>query len=749
MPPRSKPAQRGALLFALALSLAQASCGGPATITNNHPKTSAEGPIKPVDVNDDDFAKSLAEVLRDGSRSPERLGLLAGVVRRQLAHADKRFVLGDAERATSSVIGALYLLRVNEGQGAMIDEAGARALDGAIKHLSGRGDEGRVLALMEMRAAALGKGQTNAELADHRTNLEQWLRDTHAGTQGQKLGAEARYLVARAMVDPSEETLTKAADSVEAWVARGIEINRIFRATGKRPERAEGMEAARSIETGAMTLAALYARHGDASSALARIEATELRLVTEPALRRALSAAADDGDARAWQMLAVLFAREGSPTEGDEEEREERVSPMLVDAGFWGSVIEAYRKDPTNFETAVMVAQSLTKYGLSEGAPVILANAVTTNSNPHLLSVALRIVFEAMASDAEAGDADGVHRTFRAAGPLLALADRPEMLAMSLEPKPSRLRLLMASVETRTGDLPAARPLYVAAAKADPSVSAWVEVARADRQAGDRDSALANLRLALSAPDARSSLADVAEANLVAFEVYRDGNRLDEARSSLEAALAAALDARKQRGDAGTRARAEAVLGRVLDAFGDAKSARRAHDRALSIASSDRQALGSTVLSLVSRALVRRDLELARLALHEGLEADIGQEERIYGGLWLLLLEREMRLATSEDTTRALMISGDRDAWVVKLATWASGKMSDEALFSAAQSASQKVEAEFYTAMSKRASGDAGATSRLKGVAESPVLDLVEIQMARDLIAPPFRADVPKGVVLP
>ena len=50
-------------------------------------------------------------------------------------------------------MGGLYLLRIGEGRGEMIDDAGARALAGAIDRVSPRGDEGRAQVLMKMRAA--------------------------------------------------------------------------------------------------------------------------------------------------------------------------------------------------------------------------------------------------------------------------------------------------------------------------------------------------------------------------------------------------------------------------------------------------------------------------------------------------------------------------------------------------------------------------------------------------------------------
>lgn len=743
MPSRISPYARAASRTLLALSLVSLGCGGPSTPTKRPILASGEAAVRPVDVGDDDFSASLVRVLRDGSRSSERLGLLTGVVRRQLAHAQKRFVLGHAEEGTSSVLGALYLLRAGEGQASMIDDQGGRAIDGAIRFLGSRGDEGRTHALMRMRAATLDeKAPGRAQLDEHLANLERWLSETHSGTAGERLGAEARYLVARSMVDASEDTVDAAAEAIAAWVGRGIEIDRAFRTLGRRPTRAEGMEAARSIETGAMMLAALYIRHGDAAKALSRLEGSDMRLVMDGQLRRALIVAAEDGDVRGWEMLAATFAHAGAPSD-DEDGGSERLHPDLVEAAIWGSLLEAYRKDPTNMRIAAFLSERLVRLGMPEGAPAVLSGALGAAPNSGFVGEACSIVLEAMSVDADVGDYDAVRRTFRGAAPILAAADRPEIAQAGVEMVSGRVRHFMAVIEARSGNLVAARPLFLAAAKGNPSVAAWVRLARVDRQLSDSAAAFESIRQARTAPDARFSLADVCEANLMAFELHRDAGQEAEAKTALQEALSVAIAMQKQRGDAGTRARAETLLGRVYDAYGDTKAARQAHDRALSASAADRDVLGATVLQTVARALVRRDLDGGRAALKVGLEAEINQEDRIYAGLWLQLLQRQTRAPADDMITRALAITGDRDSWVVKLATWAMGKMTDDALIAAAQNTAQKVEAEFYTAMSRRVGGDPASDAVLRRVANSPVIDLIEVQLAKDLLAPPFRTPLP------
>jgi tetratricopeptide (TPR) repeat protein len=380
---------------------------------------------------------------------------------------------------------------------------------------------------------------------------------------------------------------------------------------------------------------------------------------------------------------------------------------------------------------------------MAEGAAGVLSGALGSAPSAAFVGEACSILLEGMSLDADAGDDAAVRRTFRAAAPILAAADRPEIARAGVEMISARVRHFMATIEARSGNLTAARPLFLAVARANPSVAAWVRLGRVDRQLGDSAASLEDIRQAVGTQDARVALADVCEANLMAFEIHRDAGQQPEARTALQEALAIAIALQKQRGDVGSRARAETLLGRVYDAYGESKLAKRANERALTVSLTDRDVMGATVLQTVARALVRSDFESGRAALKQGLDADINQEDRIYAGLWLQLLQRQTHAPVDETIARALTISGDRDSWVVKLATWAMGKMTDDALIAAAQNNSQKVEAEFYTAMSRRVGGDPASDALLRRVANSPVIDLIEVQLAKDLLAPLLRIELP------
>ncbi|WP_437285246.1 hypothetical protein [Sorangium sp. So ce406] len=732
-------------LAALTLALSPIACAASGSPGAKGPP-GAEGRAAAVEVRDADFSGSLYTIVRDGKPSPQRTGLLIGVVRRQLAHAAARFHAGQQERGVESVLGALYLVRPGEGRAEMIDAVGERALSAAIERLSPRGDEGRVRALMELRAAALPSGsRARAEVDEHLAALERWMKDTRTGGPLEQLGMEQRASVARALLDSRPESVQRAAAATAAWIDRAIEFNIEYRQGGQRPEREEAVEAARALESGGASMAALFLRYGDAKGAIEQIDRTSARRVIPPGLYERLKAAATGDDAASWQALAGAFAHHDT----QERDAETGISQDLLDGAIWGTALEAYRRDPLSYDSATLLSQVMIRLGMSEATPLVVASALGDRPSPGALGSALGLVLSALSVEASSDDFEAARRTYNAAAPLLVLGDRAARGGAALDPSSARVRSLMASLELRAGNLAAALPLFRAATAAEPTVNGLTVLAMAERQAGEPQAALEDVRRALGAPDARTSPLEVIQAHLLAFELHRDAGTQDRAKESLDAALTAALDARQRARDPGAKARVERLLGRILDGYGDEKGAVRAFERAFALVAAEPPQLGATMLDAVGRALVRRDLPAARRALKRGLDENVGEEDLVYGGLWVLLLERTLGVATDGTAGRALEGSVGRASWTGKLASWANGRISDADLGKLAQSAAQRVEAQFYTAMARKAAGDASADERLRAVSKSPVIDLLEVHLAREMLAPELRLDVPRNASLP
>ncbi|RLB47468.1 MAG: hypothetical protein DRI90_26320 [Deltaproteobacteria bacterium] len=223
----------------------------------------------------------------------------------------------------------------------------------------------------------------------------------------------------------------------------------------------------------------------------------------------------------------------------------------------------------------------------------------------------------------------------------------------------------------------------------------------------------------------------------------------DEAADALERTLAIVLQVRKRGTSPTARLRAERLLARVLDGYGDRASASRAHERALEIATSHRQMLGPMVRRAVGRALTYKDITAARAALQKGIKGKIETEDLVHGALCLMLLERELGEAPDGKVDRILLDAVDGDEWTSQLARWARGMLNDEQLRATASKYSERIEAEFYISMRAQGSGQAAATEGLKRVAATPLIDLVEVRIARDRLAPKLQTKIPAKYRLP
>ena len=146
-----------------------------------------------------------------------------------------------------------------------------------------------------------------------------------------------------------------------------------------------------------------------------------------------------------------------------------------------------------------------------------------------------------------------------------------------LDPSPANVRFVMASVESRSGELAAARALLEKGLSQSPNATAYALLASVLRQAGDSSGALTAIAKADAAPDAANSPAERADAHLLGFEIQRAAGAVEPAKGELGAALRATLDARRAAQGAAARARAERLLARVAYHYGDKEARGPSH----------------------------------------------------------------------------------------------------------------------------------------------------------------------------
>jgi len=699
-------------------------------------------------VGDEAFAQAAYRVLVNGAASADRSGLLVGVVRRQLQRAKARFDAGQREAGLKALTGAFYLMRAGEFQDAALDDAEGALASGAAE-VARLGQEGYAFTLYGMLRDKLPNGPERKEVEAHLEAMARFSQATHGAGPMRSAGAELRSATQRSLIEARKAALDSAGQRAVQWLKRALESNAADAPMNSNTDRDEAFEAYRALRGGGYTLIALYLRHGDARGVLTVADRAELGRIIAPELRDRLVRAADENDPDAWADLCHFFdsASHAADAEG-------LLDHTLMEAATWGAAVQLFRAEPSSMRGAVPLATQLMNYGMAEVAPLVLAPAVGKEGSPDNVSFALGIVGKALVAEDALDQLPSARRTFDNAQPILQLAENKANMG-KVSPSSARLRYVMGALETRHGELARALPLVQSAARAEPSLESLMTLSAIERQR-DQSAALFTLGQAVELAKAVNDPLAETDALNMKFEVYRDHGDAEHAAKTLDAALSRAVDAQRTARSGGPSlaglARSERLLARILEHYDDPLAWRRATERAYEASSSDPSQLTATVLDSARRALTHADLRAARRAAQRAVAANLAGEDLVYVALWLQLVEKKLNVPSDGTVEEAYAGVEENSAWPARLRAWARGKLSDQELANAAHSASEKTEATFYTAMLKRQTG--GDSSKdLERVAQSPAIDLVEVTIARDLLAmrnkPAADYKLPPSVKLP
>ncbi len=303
-----------------------------------------------------------------------------------------------------------------------------------------------------------------------------------------------------------------------------------------------------------------------------------------------------------------------------------------------------------------------------------------------------------------------------------------------IQPRVAQVRALMGNIEMREGKLVEARALLAESLKEEKSGSVLLELARIDRHDKRTQDALTELRDALASEEASNDVALRGEILLETSDLSRQQGDARGARTPLTEAVKELWKARNVP-DPDDRARVERTLSRVFDRFGAAQPAERALERAFDAAPRNKQQAAITVGQFVARAFVSGDLTAARDGLQRGLAADLDDDDLVYYALWVRLLERQRKVPTNGVADRVFARARDDAGWIGRLANFGAGLAKPDALVASAKTPAEKTEALFYSAMDRRAAGDAqGANSGLQKVLDAGGIDLMEVAIARDIL---------------
>ncbi len=712
-----------------------------------HPKNagSAAGPIAPVSVDEHSFGDATYKLLLSGESSAERAGLLIGVTQHQLRRAEQRFASGNAAAGLSAVSGAFLLGRAGELRGEMLAK-GEKALDAAATEVARVGNDGRALALYSMLLPRLPEGSWRADVQAHLAAIDKFRQDTRGPGAVSTASASARVAISRALLDTGPQAMENAKKATVAWLRQALSTNIGEAPIRSSQERDEAFEAYRALRAGGYTVAALYLRQRDPRGALSLLDSSGLEKLMAPELRERLERAGDEGDADAWADLYHFFQSARSSADG-------LLDAELVDAAAFGAAEGLFRAEPSSLRGSLPLASELSSHGMAEVAPLVLAPALNERPEPDGLSTALGFVMRAVNDEEDAGGLGAARATFENAGPLLELASTPALRGR-LRPTPARLRFAMAATEIRHGELERARPLLLKSLSEEPSSEAYLLLVAIERQRGKLTEALGWADKAVEAARASQDILTESDAQVTRFELFREKRDATEASRALEAALTRALAAQRQSRGGAAQARAERLLARVLEYYGDQRAVRRATERAFEAAGSDPRLLSATVMDAARRGLTLSDLSVARGAVQRALSAGMSGDDLVYPALWLQLLERRLRVPTSGAVEDAYSALDDSSGWPARLRAWATGRLTDAELLAAAKDRPQRTEAVFYAAMARHSQGNPDAAKAgLEQVARSEAIDLVEVSIARDVLAAYDKTQkdfkLPANVVVP
>jgi tetratricopeptide (TPR) repeat protein len=704
-----------------------------------------------AEVNDDGFAVAVHDLLLTERGTTERAVRLGAVEGRQMARAEARFRMRATERGLAAVSGGLYLVHVGEVSQRMLGPRGMDALKDAVHEVATRGDEGRSRAFYDLLLPLVSE-RDRPDMAGHVAALDVWTRDAvAAGGPVAGAGALERVAVHRRLLEPSAAALADATKATADWIQRAVALRDRFRKTRMQPPRDEGAEAWRALETGPLVLTSLYLRDGDAAAAVAALDRAQARELLEserPQFAAALEAAAQEPSIdRCIDLLTQLRPLTGRE-QGSRDEQDFVDDRDLFGAAAFAVAGECYRLDPTVPQVALTLGVALEELGMAEATPSVLVEMVRAHPDARITSEALALSLDAIASEEDSGEPDAARRAFLAARPLLAVASEKALVG-KVHPSAARLRAAMGEIELREGRIADARSLLKQSVDEEKSGAVLLSLARIEWRDAQSQSALAHLRDALSARDAAHDAALRGEILLTISDVTREKGDIAAARTPLTEALKDLVQSRNVP-EADVRARVERVLARVLDRFGAAQPAQRALERAYAAAPGDKRQTTQTIELVIGRAFVRADLAAAREGLRRALGADLDEDDLVYFGLWVRLLERQLRVTTDGEPDRVFGSVQDDTRWVGSLARFGEGKLKGDELIGRAATPMQKYEALFYAAMDHRVTGDTkGGDDLLRQVVAGTGVDLSEVSLARDILDPtrtqtggPLPADV-------
>lgn len=714
----------------------------------NHP---APVHVKAPELSEAAFAPAVVALLAKSEPDKTRSTQIASTIRHLLARARGYFERHQPQLGLNAAIGALLLARTGELHPKSLTGYSG-VLVNAADEAARRGDEGQSRAFYELaKLADDGDPTVSSRAAEHLAALRNWEGATQSDGTMQAAASNSLTAAKRALVRREAAIVGDAEKQIVRWVERAIEISRMDTPIQSMFDHDERIAARLAFLTGAQTMIALHLRDGDAAGALGALDNDVMTAIREPRWVSGLIAASE-GDSNAWLDWYQLFH--------SVLEQPEFFDTDLARAAQWGIAVELFRSDQESIASALPLLSLLNYYGMPDVAPAVLArrgNAAADGegaaaTEQQARTAAVGLVFQSLGVLEQRNDIGLARLVFTHAQPLLARSGDDGDVS-SKQPKAVDFYEMMGALEVSNGYLDRAWPLLQQAMRTRPSVDTLRMLASIERQRTHLEESL-GLTRQLQALSSEQNL-PIAESQswLMMYDLLLDLGRTEEADATLGKALEQLLLWRQKPATPRFAAAVERNLAQVLERYGQLDGARRANERARTASVADVTELSDVLLDEVRRALTFGELSHGRLALRHALDSGIENSALTYAALWQHLLELRLHAASDGTVEEAFSRVQGQPGWGGALSQWAAGKLSDQELLAQAGSNGETVEAHFYAAIRQffQTPSDPNRV-QLQTVAQSSAINLIEVRIARDLLATAARRSppqVPSGLVLP
>ena len=481
-----------------------------------------------------------------------------------------------------------------------------------------------------------------------------------------------------------------------------------------------GIGAERQLRLAPLNVAAVYLKHGDVGSAVAKVESMagggELQLRLLELMRVANS---DDPAAASATFELVEAYRVGRPD---------------VALGLCRASLLRF---PTDYRFPTCMARvSADVQQFADATAWYVIAIELAPSELELYDEALGQLDEFI--EVRLNDPHPERSSALARGAEIILAERQKRWPTSEPPiAPNRLEFLIGMLEMNAGQADEAQARFERSLEKDEEAAVLLQLGLLLERTGQLDEAKVRYRRALEITPTGTLPDDLRRSEILEHlgDVARAQGRTEDMTKSYEAALAAWTEARDQV-EGPTGALVEMRRGVLLDHLGRHEEAIDAFESAMTHAPQWRDVYATILSHLVS---ANPDYDLASSVWRRSqLQLTLPPEWKVYFTLWMQFIAARAGQSPDPEQVDLLRRLGQASNWWGKLASFGAGDIDYETLQSVASNLGEETEALYYQATRLYNEGDReAAVAQLQRVLETNMVSFYEFEMARKLLMTP------------